>query len=156
MIYDSVCAIQQLKVYRGADRPLVSASGFEDGYFNIDGLGGATDTLADIETNIEKEHAAQAMARLTREYSKQVTLVTLGPLTNVALAGQMEDTFFDHLAAIVTMGGLLDSLGNVTPVTEFNFFNDPDSVHVMLTQAKCEITLVPWDTAYKTRIPWVF
>ena len=142
-------------MYKGADHPLVSSTGFEDGFFNSDGLGGATNSLDDIDIEIENEHAVLAMIRLAKKYPKQITLITLGPMTNLALANQIDQTFFDNVARIVSMGGLLDSLGNVTPVTEFNFYNDPDSVHVVLTKSKCDLTLVPWDTAFSHRIPWV-
>ena len=61
----------------------------------------------------------------------QITLVALGPLTNVALALQRDPTFADNIAQIVVMGGAFGVPGNITPHAEANIFNDPRACAVV-------------------------
>jgi purine nucleosidase len=74
-----------------------------------------------------------------------VTLVTLGPLTNVAAA--LERTS-PTLARIVMMGGTSDDVGNVTPVAEYNIWADPGSASAVFASG-APITMVGWDISRK-------
>jgi inosine-uridine nucleoside N-ribohydrolase len=79
-----------------------------------------------------------------------VTLVTLGPLTNLAEALQEDPTFLDNLAQIYIMGGALETLGNVgffgieNQVAEWNIYVDPLALQIVL-DAGAPVTLVPLD-----------
>lgn len=61
----------------------------------------------------------------------QITLVALGPLTNVALALQRDPAFAQNIAQIVVMGGAFDVPGNITPHAEANIYNDPQACAVV-------------------------
>lgn len=129
---------------------------FEDGFFGDDGLGNSTQFMPSIEIQIEREGAVDALIRLSKLHPKQITLLALGPLTNLALVSQSDPEFFNNLAQVVCMGGLLDVLGNVGPNKEFNFFVDPESVdRVLKSSDPCPLVFCTWDMAYRHRMPWV-
>ena len=77
------------------------------------------------------------------ETSRPVTLATLGPLTNVALAIVKSPSILDNVAEIVAMGGAI-GLGNVTPAAEFNIYADPHAAHVVF-EAGVPLTMVGLD-----------
>ncbi|KAJ9055703.1 hypothetical protein DSO57_1001139 [Entomophthora muscae] len=60
-----------------------------------------------------------------------LTIVALGPLTNIALAIQKDPITMSRVKRIVVMGGALLSVGNITPMAEFNFYADPHAVNVV-------------------------
>ena len=62
----------------------------------------------------------------------EITLVPVGPLTNIAMAMRMEPRILPKIREIVMMGGAY-GLGNTTPAAEFNFFADPEAAHVVFT-----------------------
>ena len=74
-----------------------------------------------------------------------VTLLTLGPLTNVAAALARATP---RLERIVMMGGTSDDVGNVTPVAEYNIWADPESAAAVFTSG-APITMVGWDVSRK-------
>jgi purine nucleosidase len=71
-----------------------------------------------------------------------VTLVCIGPLTNVALALRREPELDSLLESIWVMGGAVNTLGNDTPSAEYNFWVDPDAAKVVLNEL--DVTLVDW------------
>jgi len=126
-----------------------------DGFYGDDGLGNSTKELPDIPFLIESEHAVSALSRLVKQFPKQITIMAFGPLTNLALTHLIDPEFFNNLKEIVVMGGTINALGNSGPTYEFNFFNDPEAVHVVLNNSEFPITIIPWETSLKHLIPWV-
>ena len=61
----------------------------------------------------------------------EITLVPIGPLTNIALAVRREPRIAQHIREVVIMGGALRVPGNVTPSAEFNIFADPHAAHIV-------------------------
>jgi purine nucleosidase len=81
--------------------------------------------------------------------SCQVTLVALGPLTNVALACRLgEDAFTASVGRLVWMGGCTHAKGNVTTTAEFNIHQDPEAAHIVL-QAFTHSTMVRQMTPHR-------
>lgn len=74
----------------------------------------------------------------------ELTLVTLGPLTNVALAFRRDPSLATRLASVVVMGGTGDAVGNVSAVAEFNIFVDPEAAAEVFASG-APITMVGWD-----------
>lgn len=74
----------------------------------------------------------------------EVTLVAVGPLTNVALALRKEPQIISAVREVIIMGGALLVEGNTTPVAEFNFFVDPHAAQIVL-HSGMPLTLLPWD-----------
>jgi purine nucleosidase len=76
------------------------------------------------------------------------TLVTLGPLTNVAAAFERAPDAAAKLERLVMMGGTSDAVGNVSPVAEFNIWADPESAATVF-RSGAPITMVGWDISRK-------
>ena len=77
-----------------------------------------------------------------------LTLVTLGPLTNVAVAFERDPSLATRLAEIVVMGGASDAVGNVSAVAEFNIWVDPEAAAIVFASG-ARITMVGWDISRK-------
>ena len=92
----------------------------------------------------EREHAAQAILRLSHEHAGKLVLVALGPLTNVALALKLDPTLPERVARIVVMAGAVTGHGNITPAAEFNVYFDPEAAHIVF-EAFPQIDLADWE-----------
>ncbi|XP_052725470.1 probable uridine nucleosidase 2 isoform X2 [Vigna angularis] len=80
-----------------------------------------------------EESAAAFLVRQAKLNPGKVTVVALGPLTNIALAVQMDPEFAKNIAQIVILGGAFAVNGNVNPAAEANIFGDPDAADVVFT-----------------------
>ena len=147
--------VQDIQVYRGAEAPLLGKTARFDTLLGNDALGNATHLYPDIEVKTPSEHAVLAIIRLVRQYPKQITMITLGPMTNLAMAVQLEPTLTKNLAQIITLGGLLNGFGNMLPNTEYNFDLDPEAVDMVLKKSECPLKIATWDVALKYKIPMV-
>lgn len=88
--------------------------------------------------------AVDELLRASHEYAGELTLVTLGPLTNLARAIERDPELPDRLSRTVAMGAVADHVGNITPVAEFNMWADPHAVDVVL-RSGLHIEFVGWD-----------
>jgi inosine-uridine nucleoside N-ribohydrolase len=106
--------------------------------------------LADCEIIEALPHAPtdspKLLAEAVREYPGELTLLTLGPLTNVQLAIERHPEFLQDLKAILCLGGSLYGGGNVTAAAEFNMYAEPEAARNILT-APATKTLIPLETA---------
>lgn len=94
---------------------------------------------------LHKPHdAVKLMTELVRQYPQEVTLLTLGPLTNVKAALERDPEFLSLLHELVCFGGSVAVGGNATAAAEFNIFADPDAARVVLKSPATK-TLVPLD-----------
>ncbi|MCY4114637.1 MAG: nucleoside hydrolase [Chloroflexi bacterium] len=80
-----------------------------------------------------------------------VTVIALGPLTNVAAALQRDPAAMQRAAAIVVMGGSLHAGGNVTPHAEFNFYVDPEAADVVLASG-LPVIVTPLDVTHQLAV----
>jgi len=121
---------EQVPVFAGAARPLAQAQPRCNLFHGADGLGGvqlATDRAP------AGEHASDFIARtLLQEPAGTVTLVAMGPLTNLALAEIKHPGVLRRSKSLVIMGGAAFQPGNVTPCAEFNFHADPLAAHTVM------------------------
>ena len=115
-------------VYAGADRALLGAFTSETRVHGTDGLGGV---VLPPGAPAEPEHAADAIRRIVRTSKTPVTLVGIGPATNLALALMTEPDIATNLEQIVLMSGAWGE-GNATPAAEFNALSDPEALAVVL------------------------
>lgn len=90
------------------------------------------------------EHAVVQMIRLAHERPGELTLVAVGPLTNVALALAIDPGMAKLYKNVVIMGGAFLIPGNVTPVAEANIWHDPEAAQIVF-QADWQVTVVPLD-----------
>ena len=78
----------------------------------------------------------------------EITLVTLGPLTNIAMAMVLAPDIVERIAEIVMMFGAYSEAGNITPVAEFNSYVDPEAADVVLSSG-VKITMLPLDVTHQ-------
>jgi len=101
------------------------------------------------------EDAAHFMIRMVHKYPHQVTIIGLGPMTNIALAIRLDPHFAELAQELVFMGGSLSPQTNdpefsTNPRHEFNLWFDPEAAHIMLTAHWAKITCTPVDISIKT------
>ncbi|XP_027361432.1 probable uridine nucleosidase 2 [Abrus precatorius] len=80
-----------------------------------------------------EESAATFLVNQAKANPGKVTVVALGPLTNIALAIQMDPEFTKNIEQIVLLGGAFAVNGNVNPASEANIFGDPDAADIVFT-----------------------
>jgi purine nucleosidase len=90
--------------------------------------------------------------RLARANPGELTLLALGPLTNVALAVLLEPDLPALLRSIVVMGGAVTVPGNLTPYADANFYHDPEAADLVLGAGFPELTLVALDATEQARM----
>ncbi|MFK7997623.1 MAG: nucleoside hydrolase [Granulosicoccus sp.] len=101
--------------------------------------------------NIEDLDAADFIIAAARAQPGQITLVAVGPLTNIAEAYRREPELPKLVAGLVIMGGALDEPGNVTPLAEANFFNDPHAADALFAE-DWPVTIVGLDVTHRIMI----
>ena len=96
----------------------------------------------------EPEHAALAIIRLSHRHAGELTLVTLGPMTNLALALRLDPTLPSRIPRLVVMGGAVTGQGNTLVPTEFNIGFDPEAAQVALSAFE-RYELVDWEAVLR-------
>jgi purine nucleosidase len=129
-------------VYAGAPRPLLRDLQTAEVVHGRDGMG-------DIGLELRGRtpaHGHGALELVRRARAGGVDLVSLGPLTNVALALVLEPELPRMIGRYVMMGGVGRGIGNVTPVSEFNIWADPEAARIVF-ESGLPIELVGWDVS---------
>jgi purine nucleosidase len=127
-------------VYEGARQPLLKDHDHAEEIHGTGGLGG--DLHPDPDRPSAEGFAPEEIVRQCRESPGEVTLLCIGPLTNLALAYAREPELADLVDEVWVMGGAVNCAGNVTPAAEFNFWVDPDAARRVLSAF--EVVLVDW------------
>ena len=140
-------------IARGAEHPLKGEPIYAHSVHGRDGLGGAK-----IDRKGRKEwwqsyagFADELIPEVARQYPDEMTLIAVGPLTNLALAIQKDPEGMRKLKEIVIMGGAVRTGGNITPHAEFNIFSDPLAAEEVFG-SKLSITLVPLDVTHQVSL----
>jgi inosine-uridine nucleoside N-ribohydrolase len=120
---------QSTPVFEGADRPLLRAPADAMFFHGPDGMGGMNYPAPAAEAH--SIHAVDALIDCVRANPGEVTLVTLGPLTNIALALRKAPEIAAMIPMTYVMGGAAVALGNITPAAEFNIWVDPEAAHIV-------------------------
>jgi purine nucleosidase len=134
-------------VFPGCPTPLVAPA--DDAGF-VHGADGFGDTgYLPASRRASDEHAASAILRLSREHEGNLTLVALGPLTNLALALRLDPGLPRRIARLVVMGGAVRGNGNTQRLAaEFNIGFDPEAAHVVFS-AWPGFDLVDWEACLR-------
>ncbi len=136
----------------GASKPLRRKRVTAEDFHGPDGLGGARDMLEKAFTPVKaRRGAVSRLVAAAREYGRDLTLVALRPLTNIALAARKDPAAMRGIGRLVIMGGALRVPGNTTPAAEFNFFADPHAAAEVFG-AGLPTTLVPLDVTEQVRL----
>jgi purine nucleosidase len=144
---------RDVPVYAGIDRPLVSEWEDAEEFHGSDGLGNYTDRPP-VTRTIEEENAVLALLRLSQEYDGELTLVALGPLTNIAMAIRLDPDFPSRIKQFVFMGGTIAAHGNTPNLTaEYNIYTDPEAAFITLEAFK-ESSMLSWETTIAHGFTW--
>jgi len=138
-----------IPVYAGCERPLLEQPVFADHIHGESGLG--TVTFPENHPAASDEHAVDFLIqRLTDRHQPKVTLVIVGPSTNLATALQKTPEITAGIDRIVLMGGARREGGNITPSAEFNIYADPHAAQIVF-HCGVPLTIIGLDTTLQLR-----
>lgn len=138
---------QEVPVVAGADKPLVKAPHIAKAH-GTDGLG-ESNFPPPTGSPISRDAVSWYREFFHSRPDKSVTLVVLGPMTNIALLAEADEAALRRAKRIVAMGGATEVAGgNSTPYAEFNFYVDPDAADRVLA-LNLPLVLAPLDLAYR-------
>ena len=130
-------------VYVGADKPLKKKREHAEWFHGPDGMGGMN--YPPPKEKAQDGSAVDVLIEKFKEKPGEITLVTLGPLTNIALAINKDPSIVSCIKNIVVMGGASCSVGNVTPAAEYNIWCDPEAADIVFNSGHPNITMVGWE-----------
>lgn len=141
---------------KGAARPLKKGLISAQSVHGSDGLGelyrfknpDGTRTYPEVKLPLPIPNSTEVLLDLLKRYPDEMTLITLGPLTNLAKALNSDEKLVRCLREVVIMGGAIGVPGNITPAAEFNIFVDPHAAYRVFNSG-LPIKLVPLDVTEK-------
>ncbi len=148
-----------LLIGQGAAKPLVRSLETATRVHGTDGLGNldrfrnqdGSLRYPQMEVPRTLPTAQEVWTECARHYPNELTLITLGPLTNVAQALDADPWLARPLCQVICMGGAVTVPGNVTPAAEFNIYVDPHAAQRVF-QSGLPITLVPLDVTMQVTL----
>ena len=135
-----------IPVYKGCDLPLVQPSLFALETHGDQGIGYAK--LSAPQTQPQVRKGSDYLIEKIMSSPGEITLVAIGPLTNIALAIRQEPRIVENVKEVFIMGGAIRHEGNTTALAEFNTYVDPHAAHIVYHSAM-PITLTPLDVTYQ-------
>jgi purine nucleosidase len=139
-LYTAELCGSEVPVFSGSEGPLERKLVTADWFHGMDGLG--DHGYAPARRRPERSHAVDALIE-TVLANPGIEIVTLGPLTNVAMALSREPRLAASVSRCVVMGGAPCCEGNVTPAAEFNIWVDPEAARIVF-QADMPVEMVGW------------
>jgi len=129
-------------VYEGASRPLMREPVWAYFFHGADGMGEMN--YPEPKRGPASLHGVLAMIEALRRFPGEITLVTLGPLTNLALALRLAPDIVSLVSHCYIMGGAAATLGNITPAAEYNIWVDPEAARIVF-HSGLPMTMVGWE-----------
>lgn len=146
---------QNIPVYAGCGGPLVFRGEDAAWVHGSDGLGDSN--LKPAAKTAEAEHAVNALIRMVNAEPNEFTLVAIGPLTNIAVALQLDPKLPAKIKRFVVMGGAVTGKGNTSNVSaEFNIFADPEAAYIIFeawSRAGKLVEVVDWEATMRHGVP---
>lgn len=142
LYFTELCEVD-VPVYAGADRPLIREAAPADWFHGADGLGDRGDDYVPRYTQVKETHAVDAIIELVRN-TPDIVIVTLGPLTNLAMAIRKAPDIVENVSRFVVMGGGGNVNGNVTPAGEYNIWHDPEAARIVFLSGM-PIEMIGWE-----------
>jgi purine nucleosidase len=139
-LYTAELCTADVPVYKGADKPLLRPHQSATWFHGKDGLG--DHGYPAPKRSAAKLHAADAIIE-TIEANTGLVIVTLAPLTNLAIALAKKPSIAEKVARCVVMGGAPCCEGNVTPAAEYNIWVDPEAARVVF-RSGLPVELIGW------------
>lgn len=140
LVVAELCEVD-VPVYLGAEVPLLRPYADAVFFHGKDGLG--DQNYPAPKRQIDPNHAVDVIIESARQHPGLV-LVTLGPLTNIALAIHKAPDIIPNIARCVVMGGAACTYGNVTPAAEYNIWVDPDAARMVFLSG-LPVEMVGWE-----------
>ncbi len=141
-LYTAELCGRPVEVFRGAERPILRPLETAQEVHGGDGMGDVGLPLAGRKPAAGR--AAGVLVERVLSHPGELTLVCLGPLTNLAIALLREPAIAQAVAGCVVMGGTGKGPGNVTPIAEYNIWADPEAARIVF-ESGLPLTLVGWD-----------
>ena len=138
--------MQNIPVAEGAHEPLVRSLSIAEETHGDTGLGYAilpTPTLKAIEGK-----AANLIIKIVNANPGEITILCIGPVTNLALALLIDPSLRKKIKRVVSMAGTIHHPGNATPSSEYNVFCDPEAFDILI-RSGIDLTIIPLDVTYK-------
>ena len=133
---------QSIPVHRGMAAPLTRALETAQYVHGQDGMGDIGLELAGRPP--ASSDAVRVLLDTIHQFAGDLTLVTLGPLTNIAVALRQDSSIAQAVSECIIMGGTGRGHGNITPVGEYNFWADPEAAKIVF-ESGMPIKMVGWD-----------
>ncbi|XP_059177386.1 uncharacterized protein LOC131956804 isoform X2 [Physella acuta] len=140
------CGREDVHVCRGAEKSILGLTGKEE---NLPG--GAWSRK--VEGHIQAEHSVSSLIRCVNENPGEITLICLGPLTNLALALRLDPMVAVHLKELYIIGGNIEGQGDLSLCAEQNFMFDPEAAHIVLQEIK-NAYILPYEISHRHCIPF--
>lgn len=144
----TAAGIAGVPIAAGCDRPLLRelvTAGEVHGASGLDGV-----DWPEPAVDVVAEHAVDVIVDMVMGAPGEITLVPIGPLTNVALALRREPRIVGAVSEVVLMGGSF-TRGNTSPAAEFNIYVDPEAASAVFT-AGWPLTMVGLDLTHQARV----
>ncbi len=131
-----------IPVYAGMEKPLVRDLKTAEHVHGVDGMG-------DIGLHLHgftprPECAPNVLITQINKYEREISLICLAPLTNIAMALLLDKTIAAKVKECIIMGGIGQGRGNITPIAEYNIWADPEAAKIVF-ESGMPITMVGWD-----------
>jgi purine nucleosidase len=139
-LYTAELCGSTVPVHTGAERPLIRTYQNATWFHGRDGLG--DHNYPGPRRSAEPQHAVDAIIE-TIEANPGLVLVTLGPLTNIAMAVSRKPAIVNKVSRCVVMGGAPCCEGNVTPAAEYNIWVDPEAASIVM-RSGLPVELIGW------------
>lgn len=133
-------------VYAGLAKPIMTSLNTAQNVHGHDGLGDINLPL--FGRRPAEGKAVQVILDTVHRFAGEITLVTLGPLSNLACALLQDPSIASKVKECVIMGGVGLGYGNVTPVAEYNIWTDPEAAKIVF-ESGMPLKMVGWDISYK-------
>lgn len=145
-LYTAKLCGHQIPVYQGSTKPILRSLKTAEHVHGKDGMGDIGLELTGREPC--KGNAIDIIIGTINAYPHDIELVTLGPLTNIAIAILKEPNIIHKVKQCTIMGGIGSGHGNITPVSEYNFWVDPEAAQIVVSSGM-KIQMVGWDISRK-------
>jgi purine nucleosidase len=134
----------EIPVYPGCRQPLLGSYRSVPEVWGADGMGDSG--FPRTTQRPERQHAVDAMLELAERHEGTLEIVSLGPLTNLAVAFLRRPELARQFKTIYAMSGSLHAQGNITLGAEYNAWVDPEAARIVY-RAGANLILVPWEAA---------
>ena len=144
-----IAGANNIPVYAGMSKALNPKDGDATHVHGNNGFGGVE--FEDSTRKVEETSAIDFLINSVNSNPKNITIIAIGPLTNIATAIKRDSNFVKNIDELVIMGGA-ENTGNITPTAEFNFYQDPDAVKIVLESGIENITIIDLDVTQKVTL----